>query len=420
MNHRKFKVLETLGRGGFGTVYRAEMTDAGGFSKQVALKVMHYEGSASTDISRRMRDEARVLGLIRHRSVVGVNSLVPLREGWGVVMEFIDGVDLSFIIKFALPPVGTSLEIIEEVAGALDAAYTVRVQDTGEALRLVHRDIKPSNVRITRQGEAKLLDFGVARAEFSTRESKESGDFVMGSVRYMAPERRTGVEGHKGDVYALGIVLANLLTGKRFPEPPVREAEHATFLTTVLDTVRSALNRSEHAEIRAAAHPIQSLLLEMMAYEPADRPDAQSVERVCRRIRSGTPTPWLRDWADSAVPRLLVREAETREKGDSADIGRVLVEQSSGDTQPMVDPPGGSARGRPDRSDPGTPVFGTRVQGTVSRDGPRSEPPHRGTITPPPPPPRGLLDAVPRGAFVGVILVQGLVIVLLLVLHVVR
>jgi len=291
VTQRRFRILETLGRGGFGTVYRAEMTDAGGFSKEVALKVMHYQGDAAAEIARRMRDEARVLGLIRHRAVVGVNSLVPLPDGWGVVMEFIDGVDLSIAIKHSLPPAAAAIEVIEEVAGALNAAWTTKAHDSNKALNLVHRDIKPSNVRVTRQGEIKLLDFGVAQATFNRKEATETADYVMGSVRYMAPERRQGKDSHQSDVYALGLVMANLLTGKRFPEPPESEADHSAFLGTVLENVRTALDSAEAMELRERGGEIVRMLLEMLAYEAADRPDAQAVERTCRRLRHGLPAP---------------------------------------------------------------------------------------------------------------------------------
>ena len=118
------------------------MSDAGGFSKEVALKVMHYEGDAADDIARRLRDEARVLGLIQHRAVVGVNSLVPLKKGWGVVMEYIDGADLSRVLKSRSIPIAAAVQVVEEVAAALDAAYNTINHITNEPLRLIHRDIQ--------------------------------------------------------------------------------------------------------------------------------------------------------------------------------------------------------------------------------------------------------------------------------------
>ncbi len=324
-NRRRFRILETIGKGGFGTVYRAEMSDSGGFSKQVALKVMTYDGDASDDIARRMRDEARILGLIRHRAVVGVNSLVPLTDGWGVVMEYIAGVDLSTAIKKQRPPPGVVLEVIEEVAAALDAAYTRAVGDDNKPLRLIHRDIKPSNIRVTRTGEVKLLDFGVARAEFDRKEAVEQEGYVMGSSRYMAPERRSGEESHKADVYALGIVLANTLSGKRFAEPPRDENDHARYLGTVLETVRKALERHDDDKVRAAAPEVRMLLLEMLAFHRDDRPDAGSVEKRCRKVRKRLPGPWLRDWAERTVPKLEHHE-QLPQKEREGDTGRIYDE----------------------------------------------------------------------------------------------
>lgn len=334
-SRRRFRILETIGKGGFGTVYRAEMTDAGGFSKQVALKVMTYEGHAADDMARRMRDEARILGLIRHRAVVGVNSLVPLPDGWGVVMEYIAGIDLSTAIKKDRPPPGVTLEIIEEVAAALDAAYRRAEGEDGTPLRLIHRDIKPSNVRITRQGEVKLLDFGVATAEFAQKEATDDTGFVMGSTRYLAPERRSGEESHQADVYALGIVLANTLSGKRFSEPPRDPKDHARFLGTLLENVGRALQLHDNAEVRSAAGSVRMLLLEMLAFEAQDRPDAASVEQRCRKIRKRLPAPWLRDWAERTVPRLRPYEQLPDEQREG-DAGRVFEELVSEVLEPSV------------------------------------------------------------------------------------
>ena len=389
VNQRRFRILETLGRGGFGTVYRAEMTDAGGFTKQVALKVMHYQGEAAADIARRLRDEARVLGLIRHRAVVGVNSLVPLPDSWGVVMEYIDGVDLSIAIKHSLPSASTSLEIIEEVASALHAAWTTRAHDSNKELRLVHRDIKPSNVRVTRQGEVKLLDFGVAQASFNRKEAAEQVDYVMGSVRYMAPERRSGKDSHQSDVYALGLVMANLLTGKRFPEPPEGEADHSAFLGTVLENVRSALDATEAPELRERSGEIVRLLLEMLAYEAADRPDAQSVERTCRRLRHGLPAPGLRDWADVTIPRLQQKEREGRDRSNDGDNGKVLLEQASG----VSAEPSTFGRSRTGTLD--QPPL-TKEQREAAKDRTQITQPSasvRRPVAPPPPPPPPSLKA---------------------------
>ena len=118
---RRYRVLETLGKGGFGTVYRAELLGSGGFAKQVALKVLNDEGQR--EIAHRLRDEARILGHIRHRAIVGVDGLAHLDEGWAVVMEYIDGVDAKELLAAGPVPARCALEIVEEAASALHAAY---------------------------------------------------------------------------------------------------------------------------------------------------------------------------------------------------------------------------------------------------------------------------------------------------------
>ena len=306
---RRFQLHEEVGRGAFGAVWRATLHDVGGFTRPVAIKLLHYAGPAADDMARRMRDEARLLGRLRHRAVVGVHSMVQHRTGWAVVMEYIDGVDLSTAIRRDRPSLPVLLEIVEEVAGALHSAHHHTPQGDPGPLCLVHRDVKPGNIRITRQGEVKLLDFGVADAALEGREAAVHQGVILGSSRYLAPERHKGEDLHQGDIFALGIVLANTLTGKRFPDPPRTATEHAAFLGSVLETVTAALAEADAPEVRAAERGVRMLLLEMLAFEPHDRPDSRSVEQRCRRLRSGLPTPWLRDWAEATIPRLQAERA---------------------------------------------------------------------------------------------------------------
>ena len=323
---RQFEILETIGRGAFGTVYRARLKDAGGFSKQVALKVMHYTGDSADEIAARLRDEARILGLIRHRAIVGVNSLVTLESGWAVVMEYIDGVDLTSLITTARPSLRVTCEIIEEVASALDAAWTTVPHGSSLPLHLVHRDIKPRNIRVTRHGEVKLLDFGVARAEFGQKETDEATGAILGSLRYMAPERRAGDETPGGDIYALGIVFANLLTGRRFAEPPADEVDHSRFVGTILEIVRSSVEVSTVNNEQDPVYAVTLLLLSMLAYEHSDRPIARDVEHRLRKIRSVLSGTGLRDFADTIVPRTQARHALRQAEDQDPRIGRTLEE----------------------------------------------------------------------------------------------
>ena len=102
---RRYRINEVLGRGSFGVVYRAEMLGSGGFAKPVALKVLRGSFDPAAEIEQRLRDEARLLGMLRHPSVVHVDGLARLPDGWAVVMEYIPGVDAGVLIRRGpLPP----------------------------------------------------------------------------------------------------------------------------------------------------------------------------------------------------------------------------------------------------------------------------------------------------------------------------
>ena len=128
--------------------------------------------------------------------------------------------DLKLLLSRGPVPVGIAIEIIQEVANALYVAYERPATPSGP-LRLLHRDIKPSNILLSVSGDVKILDFGVARAEFEAREARTQA-VAFGSLAYMSPERMENVNTHTGDVYALGAVLYELITAShsaRFTNP---------------------------------------------------------------------------------------------------------------------------------------------------------------------------------------------------------
>ncbi len=331
---RSYRIIEVVGRGGFGTVYRAEMLGAGGFSKQVAIKVLSNDNEAPPEILQRLRDEARILGLLRHRAIVGVDGLVLFDQGWAVVMEYVPGVDLAGIIAGGPVPARVALELIEEVASALHAAYAVAPAGRLEPLHLVHRDIKPSNVRLTAQGEVKVLDFGVARADFSAREAHTS-TYLFGSLKYMAIERLEGVETPAADVYALGLVLAELLLGRDLPEPPRQAERFAAYMDNLLQDVVAEVSAGPFALAEEHMAGLVHLLRTMLADNHERRPGASAVERSCRALRQVSVGPWLREWAADQVPRLA---ADLTVVGRAHDSGSILVERTSSGGEPALAP----------------------------------------------------------------------------------
>jgi serine/threonine protein kinase len=310
---RRYRIIEAIGRGGFGTVYKAALLGPGGFKKTVALKVLNPEIAEREDLAARLRDEARMLGLLRHRAVVHVDGLQRLGDRWAVVMEYVEGVDLKGLLAgVGRLPVGVALEIVEEVASALENAFATLGED-GTPLRLLHRDVKPSNIRLTPAGEVKVLDFGVARADFSNRESQTRSIF-FGSLMYMAPERLDGIDTHRGDVYACGALLFELLTGEALGRTSGNRERHEARVSDAMDKLWAAVPDEAVFQTVGAC----------LDYDESARPGAKGLARHLRTLRSSRPGPFLRDWAEKAVLSLPHVPCGA-EKDDLS--GSILVEE---------------------------------------------------------------------------------------------
>lgn len=354
---RRYRILAPIARGSFGTVYRAEMIGQGGFTKQVALKVLNPELTENEEFTRRLRDEARLLALIRHRAIVAVDGLVELDGRWTVVMEYIEGADLKTLLNLGPVPAAAALDVTAEIAAALHITWNRKGPD-GRPLRVLHRDLKPSNIRITPAGEVKVLDFGVARADFDSRES-ETRNLHFGSAAYMSPERIDFVDGPEGDIYAVGSMLYEMLAGQPLGKTTPDPKRHATRLNDGL----ARLWATPQGRGAAALGP---LLTAALAYEAAERPRARDLERRCLELGRKAPGLGLRDWAERAVGASLP-QASRPKLGDDDLSGRVIEETLgvAGDPGPPAPPP--SLRGLVPASPvppkpPAAPEFETAIR----------------------------------------------------------
>ncbi|HEX9044884.1 MAG TPA: protein kinase, partial [Candidatus Limnocylindrales bacterium] len=199
----RYRLIELLGQGGMATIYRGRDTQLG---RDVAVKVLRPEYGRDKDFLARFQHEAQAVAQLNHPNVVSVHDIGEDPAGPFIVMEYVEGEDLASLLR-RNGPLGArqAARIAAEVAHALDAAH---------AQGIVHRDVKPGNVLIATDGRVKVTDFGIARA--ATDAQLTLPGTTMGSVHYLAPEQVRGLGATQAsDVYALGIVLYEMLVGHR-------------------------------------------------------------------------------------------------------------------------------------------------------------------------------------------------------------
>ena len=300
-----YELMRLLGRGGFGQVYLARYLGEAGFQKEVALKFLNEKTSGDQRLMASLRDEARLLGLLRHRNIVHVDRLIRLRGSWVIVMEYVPGVDLLSLIRQGALPVGVAMEVVSEVAAALSAAFN-RTGPDGTPLKLTHCDIKPGNIRITQFGEVKVLDFGIAQAEFAGREGIDQK--LRGTPRYMSPESFDSTISPAADIYSLGILAFEAVTAKRLPVIPLDVDSHVYRLQ------QASRLLTEHG----VDESVSALILQMMSFHPEERPSPPNVQHQARRL-AVTLGQSLAEWLDERT------DVSTVEAPGAEPLGLTLV-----------------------------------------------------------------------------------------------
>ncbi|MBA3710789.1 MAG: protein kinase [Planctomycetes bacterium] len=271
------EILGLVGQGGMGAVYRARRVSDGSV---LALKVVSGEGEQGDIFAARFLREAEALHRLDHPNIVAIRSEGRSGPWCWVLMDFIDGANLRQVVATgALSPTET-LALVPPLCAALQYAH-----DQG----VVHRDLKPENILIDQQGRPHLVDFGLAKLRRpADGESLTVSGETMGSMHYMAPEqveRARGVD-HRADIYALGVIIYELLTGRlplgRF-EPP----SHKVAVDVRIDeVVLRALERDPERRWQQASHV-------QRAVEGIDRRAAPAAP--ASSVPTSTPRPWGMD-----------------------------------------------------------------------------------------------------------------------------
>ncbi|MPY56337.1 serine/threonine-protein kinase [Streptomyces spongiae] len=315
----RYRLTELIGRGGMGTVWRAE---DGVLGRQVALKQLHMHPHLSSDdlatLFERTRREARSAASVTHPSVIVVHDVVEDDGRPCIVMEYVPGSTLDDLLRGGgtIAP-GEAARIGLGMIAALRAAHAAGV---------LHRDVKPGNVLLGAEDRVVLTDFGIAMTSGTSTLTK-TGEMV-GSIDYMAPERIRGQQpGPASDLWSLGAALYQAVEGR----PPFRR-------DTAVETAYAAVV-DPPAPMRHAG-PLEPLIESLLAKDPDERPSAEQTERALHAARSGATT--------SAVSTLSAAptSASPDRSGDTDRSG--AAERRAGAS--------GHGPGRPPGSEPGPPA----------------------------------------------------------------
>lgn len=319
-------LLHEINAGTFARLYLAETRGAGGIDRIVAVKILREQWNEQQDIVNRTRDEARLLARLRHKNILRVEDLVEVDGQTAIIMEYVDGLDLKQLVdglqeRRQRVPAKVALQIVLQAVSAIEAAYFKIPTGLEQPLKVVHRDVKPSNIMLSAEGEVRVLDFGTARSSHIFR-SAQTGAMRFGSLKYMSPERREGDRGeHAGDIYALGLVLLELLRTEWLPLLPMDAGEHDNAIAQAIARLDSLGMPNADWDMT-----LRQMLAQMLASEPSVRPDAEQVVKLIRAFVEQASGPMLDRFAHESVAPLTA--ALHAQQTGGALAGRRLVVHS--------------------------------------------------------------------------------------------
>ncbi len=281
-----YRVVRELGQGGMGTVVLAEDTRLG---RYVALKTVSGSQAGTTGGRAQLLDEARAAAALTHPAIAAVHDVVEHDGDIAIVFEYVEGETLA--ARLAKGPLGEdqAIQIAIQLADALGVAHGHGV---------LHRDLKPSNIMLAPGGVVKILDFGIARFRPVGQPGAEGDEGFMGTPGYVAPEQWVGKPAdHRCDLYALGVVIFEMITGKR----PFPDREPFALARAAIERIARRMS----SLVPRVAPPLDKLVARLLAADPALRPPHARVVADALRSMLAPPAPapgvrW-RPWAVGAA-----------------------------------------------------------------------------------------------------------------------
>ena len=322
----RYEIIAEIARGGMGTVLLARLEGAGGFERLMAIKLMHEHLAQDPSFVTMLLDEARTAANIHHPNAVGIVDVAESPVGYYLVMSYVEGFTLAQLVSHpsldAKQRIRLGLRVLIDACRGLHAAHTAK-DAKGKPLGIVHRDVSPQNVLVGLDGVGRIVDFGIALA--ASRVTASRPGVLKGKPSYMAPEQVQGQPcDARADVFALGIVLWEILTGSRLFEA---EMELATLLQVVEAKVEPPSQREP-----LATPELDAVVLAALERVPDRRTSdaralAVAIERAADAAGLLAPTHEVAD----AIERLFAREIEERQEAI-----RHHLATSVGEKKPLV------------------------------------------------------------------------------------
>ncbi len=312
----KYILLDRINSGGMAEVYRAKMTGAEQFQRLVAIKCMLPQLNQDEQFTTMFVDEAKLAAQLSHANIVQIYELGKFDDQLYIAMELVNGRDLRHIIRRAHSsktpiPLGFAAYVLHKAAEGLDFAHRKHGVD-GQPLNLVHRDVSPQNILVSYDGEVKVVDFGIAKAE--VRDTETRAGVLKGKFAYMAPEQVMGGSiDRRADIFALGIVLYEVLTGKKLFQG---ESDFS-----ILEKVRAPTVPQLSGNIADLPPEVDAILQQALVRNPAER------------------FAWASDLAEALAPLLITHRSifgakqakefiQTLYKEEIAQLGQRLQQYS--------------------------------------------------------------------------------------------
>jgi serine/threonine-protein kinase len=344
-----YEIQERLRSGGMAMMYIARRHGTAGFSRKIALKVIHPHLTFDSRFINMFVDEARICSHISHPNVVHVEEFGNDRGLYFLAMEHIDGCSLNDVLRLVSTqqkPLSVELatRIAMQIAAGMHAAHETQGED-GQSLNIIHRDISPANVLISREGSVKLIDFGIAKSRGRLAATATEGT-IKGKLRYMAPEQALcKAVDRRADVYSLGVVFWELLTGK----PLFGDAEDEVAL---LWSRIGGEGIPAPSTVNPAVPPaIDQLVQDMLAKELAERVPSAWAART--RMAEHVPGALAIDVAEVSA---LVTE-----------VAKLPPSEENGEPSPIYDVSKTPGKGPPSRPSMARIPVGDEVEMTITR-----------------------------------------------------